>query len=186
MENRALFLDRDGVINEDLGYVHEKENFFFIEGVFDLIRVAAKEGFKIVVVTNQAGIGRGYYTEKQFLDLTDWMIEEFLKKECPVDKVYYSPFHPTEGIGLYRKSDFSRKPNPGMLFEARDELNIDMTRSLIIGDKESDMVAGARAGLGTLLYFNRLGNVPSEEIFEGCYLIKNLYDAPRYILTDRK
>ena len=186
MENRALFLDRDGVINEDLGYVHEKEKFHFIEGIFDLIRVAAREGFKIVIVTNQAGIGRGYYTEKQFLDLTDWMIEEFSKQKCPIDKVYHSPFHPTEGIGSYRKSDFSRKPNPGMIIEARDELNIDMTRSLIIGDSETDMVAGARAGLGRLLYFNRSGKVSSEGIFQNCYLIKNLCDAKPYILAERQ
>ena len=184
MGNRALFLDRDGVINEDLGYVHEKENFFFIDGIFDIIQAASRADFKIVIVTNQAGLGRGYYTEKQFLDLTDWMIDQFAERKCSIDKVYHSPFHPTEGIGCYRKTDFCRKPNPGMLLKAQDDLNIDMIRSVIIGDKETDMIAGSRAGLGRLFYFNRLGNVPSGSIFQRCDLIKNLLDAKPYFLME--
>ncbi len=112
---RAIFLDRDGVINIDHGYVHSVDNFDFIDGIFDVIRTAHANNLKVVVVTNQAGIGRGFYSVQQFYQLTSWMCKEFMNAGAPIDKVYFSPFHPTEGLGEYKKDDFSRKPNPGMI-----------------------------------------------------------------------
>ena len=110
---RALFLDRDGVINVNHGYVHSIENFNFIDGIFDLVQTAHANNLKVVVITNQAGIGRGFYSEQQFDQLTSWMCKEFMKQGAPIDKVYFSPFHPTEGLGKYKKDDFSRKAKSG-------------------------------------------------------------------------
>lgn len=155
---RALFLDRDGVINVNHGYVHKQENFEFIDGIFELVRKAREFGYIVVVVTNQAGIGRGFYTEDDFLRLTDWMNAEFIARGAAVDAVYFCPDHPTHGVGHYRRDSQMRKPAPGMLLKAREELGIEMALSIMVGDKRSDMQAGAAAGVGTLLWLN-----PDEE-----------------------
>jgi D-glycero-D-manno-heptose 1,7-bisphosphate phosphatase len=144
----ALFLDRDGVINVEKKYVHRIGDFEFLDGIFDLCRVAAERNMPIVVVTNQAGIGRGYYSEAQFLTLTDWMRARFEEERAPVAAVYCCPYHPEHGIGAYRKESFDRKPNPGMLLRARDELGLDLARSILIGDKGSDIAAAKAAGVG--------------------------------------
>ena len=153
VQPRALFLDRDGVINVNHGYVHSIENFDFIDGIFDLVRTAHANNLKIVVITNQAGIGRGFYSEQQFHQLTSWMCKEFMNQGAPIDKVYFSPFHPTEGLGKYKKDDFSRKPNPGMILQAQQELGLDLENSILIGDKGSDIQAGIAAGLGMNILF---------------------------------
>ena len=150
--NKALFLDRDGVINADSGYVYKPEDFIFIDGIFDLCEAAQKQGFLIIVITNQAGIARGYYTEEDFHRINDWMLNEFIKNRIDVAAVYFCPFHPDEGVGEYRKDSFSRKPNPGMLFKARDDFGIDLSCSVLIGDKDSDIEAGYRAGIGRLVF----------------------------------
>ncbi len=158
MIRRALFLDRDGVINIDHKYVHKPESFDFIDGIFDLIRKARELGYLVIVVTNQAGIGRGYYSEDDFLALTDWMKNKFAERGATIDAVYYCPDHPLYGLGSYRKDSPMRKPAPGMLLQARDEFGINMALSIMVGDKRTDMQAGAAAGIGTLLWLN-----PDEE-----------------------
>jgi len=149
----ALFLDRDGVINVDRGYVHKKEDFEFIEGIFDLCKAAKKWGYLLFVITNQAGIARGYYSEEDFLELTNWMCAVFEEKGIKIDKVYYCPYHPEHGIGRYKVDSFYRKPGPGMILEAAREFGVDLAKSVLIGDKESDIQAGLAAGVGcNLLY----------------------------------
>lgn len=151
MKNRALFLDRDGVINRDDGYVFEKEHFVFIDGIFELTRAARDLGYLIIVVTNQAGIGRGYYSVNDFLRLSDWMKGVFEKENAFIDHVYFCPTHPEHGIGKYKTESEFRKPNPGMLLSARRDFDIDLERSLLVGDKESDIEAGIKAGVGKKL-----------------------------------
>jgi D-glycero-D-manno-heptose 1,7-bisphosphate phosphatase len=144
---RALFLDRDGVINVDHGYVHTIERFDFVEGVFELCRAAVRRGHLPVVVTNQAGIGRGYYGEVEFEALTRWMRERFEAQGAPIAAVYHCPYHPDHGVGAYRVDSFDRKPQPGMLLRARDELGIVLEASMMVGDTVSDMLAARRAGV---------------------------------------
>ena len=144
----ALFLDRDGVINVDHAYVHREQDFEFIDGIFDLVRLARSLDMRVVVVTNQAGIGRGLYTEDDFARLTSWMCGRFAQAGAAIDRVYHCPTHPTEGRGAYRVESALRKPNPGMLLAARDALNLQLARSVLVGDKMSDMQAGLRAGTG--------------------------------------
>ena len=151
MQQRAVFLDRDGVINVDHGYVHHSDNFEFIDGIFEVARRAKIGSYKLVVVTNQSGIGRGYYSELQFHQLTTWMCNQFLNAGAAIDKVYFSPFHPTQGLGKYKKDDISRKPQPGMILSAQRELDLDLGKSILIGDKSTDIQAGIKAGVGTNL-----------------------------------
>ncbi|WP_124553145.1 D-glycero-alpha-D-manno-heptose-1,7-bisphosphate 7-phosphatase [Methylophilus methylotrophus] len=154
MSNRALFLDRDGVINLNHGYVHKPDNFDFIDGIFALVKEANAAGYMIIVITNQAGIARGYYTENDFLKLSEWMSLQFELQGAKITKVYFSPYHPTEGIGKYKRDDISRKPRPGMIFEAQKEFNISLAESILIGDQATDILAGIEAGVGTNILFS--------------------------------
>lgn len=153
--NKAIFLDRDGVINHDLGYVHKKRNFIFMDGIFQLTKEAMQNNYKIIVVTNQAGIGRGYYKESDFCSLTEWMIKKFDSKKIKIDGVYFSPYHPVYGLGKYKKNHISRKPNPGMINNAISEFNIDPSKSILIGDKVSDIEAGINAKVKDLFLFDQ-------------------------------
>jgi D-glycero-D-manno-heptose 1,7-bisphosphate phosphatase len=145
--HKALFLDRDGVINVEKNYVCRIEDFEFIPGIFELCASAQSLGFKLIVITNQAGIGRGYYTEADYQRLNDWMLEQFRGQGIEIDRVYHCPSHPTAGIGEYRRDSFHRKPNPGMILSARDELGLDLSISVLVGDKDTDIQAGIAAGV---------------------------------------
>lgn len=140
--NKALFLDRDGVINKEKNYLFNIEDFEFINGVFDTCRYFQDKGYLIIIITNQAGIARGKYTEEDFEILTSWMIKEFDKKGIKISRVYHCPHHP----------DFSgececRKPNPKMIVDAQKEFHLDLSESILVGDKNSDIEAGIKAGI---------------------------------------
>jgi D-glycero-D-manno-heptose 1,7-bisphosphate phosphatase len=148
----ALFLDRDGVINVDIDYLHRPEDCRFIPGIFDLVQAANHAGYRVFVVTNQAGIARGIYSEQTFHAFTDWMIGEFARSNALIDKVYYCPHHPGAGMGAYKMQCGCRKPQPGMMLQARDEFQIDMGRSIMVGDHRSDIQAAQAAGIGRVYW----------------------------------
>jgi D-glycero-D-manno-heptose 1,7-bisphosphate phosphatase len=143
---KCLFLDRDGVINEDYGYVYKIEDFVFMPGIFALCREYVDKGFIIIVITNQSGIARGLFTENDFAILTDWMIQRFQDQDITITDVLFCPHH-IEGKGLYKKDCYDRKPNPGLILEAAAKYNINLKESVLIGDKDSDIKAGIRAGI---------------------------------------
>ena len=145
--NRALFLDRDGVINEDYGYVHKIEDFHFREGIFDVCRAAQKARLKIIVVTNQAGIGRGLYGYDEFSSLTAYMMNRMNEEGVTIEDIFHCPYHETGGIGHYRRSDADRKPGAGMIVKACSIHNINPLLSIMIGDNHSDLIAAQRAGI---------------------------------------
>lgn len=147
--NKALILDRDGVVNREKEYVYKVEDFEFIDGIFDIVRLFAANDFLIFIATNQAGIARGHYTEADFAVLTEWVEKEFLQNGVEIARTYYCPFHPTLGIGAYRRDSFDRKPNPGMILRAKVDFDLDLSRTVLVGDKESDIEAGRKAGVGT-------------------------------------
>jgi D-glycero-D-manno-heptose 1,7-bisphosphate phosphatase len=151
---KALFLDRDGVINVEKNYVYRIEDFEFVPGIFELCDAAKSLGFLLVVITNQAGIARGYYTENDYCHLTDWMLKQFMMQGIEIDRVYHCPYHPTAGIGEYRQESYDRKPNPGMILKARDELGLDLSLSILLGDKDSDIEAGIAAGISCNIKLN--------------------------------
>lgn len=148
MNRPALFLDRDGVINVDHGYVHRPKEFEFVEGIFELVATANGAGYLVVVVTNQAGIGRGFYSEEQFYALTDWMKTKFSERGGQIDSEYFTPHRPTEGLGIYRQDCECRKPAPGMIFAAMRDFDIDLSKSILVGDALKDVQAADAAGIG--------------------------------------
>lgn len=145
--NRALFLDRDGVINEDYGYVHKIEDFHFREGIFDVCRAAHKARMKIIVVTNQAGIGRFLYSPDQYQHITGYMIDKFGESGINISGVYHCPYHAICGIGHFKSASYNRKPYPGMLVTACNEHSINPLLSIMIGDKNSDKSAASAIGI---------------------------------------
>jgi len=144
---KALFLDRDGVINIDTGYVHTPAQTEWVPGIFDLCRAAVALEYVLVVVTNQAGIARGYYTEQDFARYCDWLRGQFSERGLHVEGIYHCPHHPTHGIGELRRECDCRKPKPGMILRAASELGLDPSRSAIVGDQPWDLEAGRRAGV---------------------------------------
>lgn len=142
---KVLFLDRDGVINEDFGYVHRVEDFKFRPGIFGLCRFFAERGFSIIVITNQSGIARGIFTEEDFARLTVYMVGEFKKNGIDILDVLHCP----------DKDDTPmRKPNPGMFLRAISKYGIDVDKSVNIGDKRRDLEAGFKAGIANNLYID--------------------------------
>ena len=149
MSKAALFLDRDGVINIDRGYIHRPDQFEFVSGIFESARFWTNELHRlIVVITNQSGIGRGYFDECAYEDLTRWMCDRFEAEHTAIARVYHCPYHPLHGIGEYRRDHPWRKPYPGMILQALSDLDLDPAQSAILGDKMSDIEAGETAGIG--------------------------------------
>lgn len=147
---KALFLDRDGVINEDRHFVHTAEQCIFQPGIFELCAQAQEKGYLLIVVTNQSGIARGLFSEAQFLAFTRWMHAQFAGRGITLTQTYYCPHHPEAGQGKYRQECDCRKPKPGMILQAAREHGIDVLQSILIGDKDSDVQAGRAAKVGNI------------------------------------
>lgn len=142
--NKALFLDRDGVINVEKDYLYKIEEFEFIDGIFDLCRSYQEKGYLIIIVTNQSGIARGYYGEDDFARLSEWMVDQFKERGIDIAAIHYCPHHPD-----ISGTCSCRKPEPGMLLDAAEHLDIDMGASVMVGDKERDIEAAINAGVLT-------------------------------------
>ncbi len=172
---KALFLDRDGVINVDHGYVFDPKDIDFMPGIFALTQAFRKAGYLVIVVTNQSGIGRGYYSEQQFASLTQWMREQFQQQGSDLDDVYFCPHHPSKAKGTYQQLCDCRKPNPGMLVQAITKHNIDPSVSVMVGDKLSDMLAAQKAGVAhRILFQNHEPTVVDAP--EGIHVVRDLQD----------
>ncbi|MBT2117219.1 HAD family hydrolase [Dyella sp. LX-66] len=144
----ALFLDRDGVINIDHGYVHLAEDTQWLPGIFELVRRARAAGYLCIVVSNQAGLARGYYSDEQFRAYTGWMHAQFAAQGAALDATYYCPHHPDAGLGELKQACACRKPQPGMFVAAREAFGIDMPASLMVGNQATDMQAALAAAVG--------------------------------------
>lgn len=155
---KAVFLDRDGVINEDSGYVSKISDFKFINGVFEALSGFKKLGYLLIIVTNQSGISRGFYTLKDFENLNKFMLGEFEKNGVFIDKVYFCPHSPEENCEC-------RKPKAGMILAGIKEFDIDVSKSILIGDKPSDIEAANVANLGNAYQIGKDGN-SLKEIYE--------------------
>ncbi|WP_439328083.1 D-glycero-beta-D-manno-heptose 1,7-bisphosphate 7-phosphatase [Lonepinella sp. BR2357] len=177
--NKAIFLDRDGTLNIDHGYVHQIDDFQFIEGSIEALQALKAMGYLLVVVTNQSGIARGYFSEDQFLQLTEWMDWSLADRGVDLDGIYYCPHHP-EGNGEFRQDCDCRKPKSGMLQQAIKELKIDPRRSFMVGDKIEDL----QAGLGANVAYNvlvRTGKAITEGETLADYVIDSVADLPQLI-----
>lgn len=166
--NKALFLDRDGVINVNHGYVYQTSDFDFMQGIFDLVQRANGQGYKVIVVTNQSGIGRGMYTESDFEALSVWMLCEFTKRGAIIDDVLFCPHHPQAKLPEYSKVCECRKPKAGMLRAAAIKHDICLTNSMMVGDKLSDVEAAIEAGLREVVWFNPEFTEPAQVSIAEC------------------
>ncbi|MEW5759977.1 MAG: D-glycero-beta-D-manno-heptose 1,7-bisphosphate 7-phosphatase [Candidatus Thermoplasmatota archaeon] len=179
-KNRAVFLDRDGTINEEVEYLSKADKFVLILGSGEAIRELNKAGFKVVVATNQAGIAKGIFKKEDMIAVNERMIEELKKFGAKIDGIYFCPHHP----------DFTgdcdcRKPKPGMLITAAKELNIELKNSYCIGDRLKDIEAGFVVGCKTILVLTGYGMKEKEKIstVKPDFIAENLYDGvKRFVL----
>ncbi|MBI1361350.1 MAG: D-glycero-beta-D-manno-heptose 1,7-bisphosphate 7-phosphatase [Alphaproteobacteria bacterium] len=148
----ALFLDRDGVINVDKGYVSRIEDFVWIDGAAEAIAAFNARGWWVFVVTNQSGVAYGYYGEAEMAKLHAWMSAELGARGARIDHIYHCPYHVDGKVERYRRDSYDRKPKPGMLVQAMTDYPVIRERSFLIGDKETDLEAARAAGVAGFLF----------------------------------
>lgn len=186
-KRKAVFLDRDGVINEEVNYAHRRDQLTLVPRTADAIRLLNDNGFLVVVVSNQAGIGRGLYEECDMHAFNSTM-EQALEKEsnAHVDAIYWCAHHPEAVRGAYRIACNCRKPNPGMILRASEELSVNLSRSFMVGDKWSDIDAGRRATCTTVIVRTGHGEqeLADEKKRKANYIAADLYDAVHFILNE--
>ena len=175
MKQRAIFLDRDGVINKDLKYLYKIEDFIFINGIFKVCQHLQNLDYKIFIITNQSGISRGYYTQTDYQILTDWMISEFNKNSVTILDIFHCPHLPNSNCEC-------RKPNPGMLIEAKNKHNIDMQNSWMIGDKESDVQAAISSGVANTILL-KSGHKINKAESQAKYTISSIEQTNQIIIN---
>ena len=168
-KHKAVFLDRDGVINKEIEYLHKAEDFIFINGVFKSCKYFQSIGYKIIVITNQSGIARGYYSESNFQSLTDWMIDQFTKQDITILDVFFCPHGPNSTCNC-------RKPKPGMLHKARNKFDINMKASWMIGDKETDVKTANAAGINNTILV-KSGHAIDETKTNAKYILKSIEES---------
>jgi len=190
MKKRAVFLDRDGTINEDVGYPGHFSQINMFPYSFDAVRKINKAGFLVVIITNQSGIGRGFFTEQNLHDLHHKIKAAFSKHKAYFDAIYYCPHYLSSSNPLYRKDCSCRKPNPGMALRAAADLNIDLKNSYMIGDKVEDVLFALNANVSPILVLTGFGQKSQAKLKErgiqSAYVAQNLLEAVDWILQREK
>ena len=180
----AVFLDRDGVINDQTAFVNTPDDFRLLPGAAAAIRKLNEARIPVVVVTNQGGIALGYLTEDDLAAIHERMAELFAAERAHVDRVYFCPYYPSGTIPRYAKDSPDRKPGTGMLERARDELGIDLAKSYLVGDATTDILAGLRAGCTTILVQTGFGGSDAKVVAEPDYTVADLSAAVALILNN--
>src|SRR5262249_42817722 len=187
MSNRAIFIDRDGTLNEDVGYAASPDEIDIYPWSAEAVRLINEAGFKAIVVTNQSGIARGILSEEMLMLIHARLVEDLSREGARIDAIYYCPPHPRIGPEGYRRICEWRKPAPGMLLKAAREHDIDLSRSFVIGDKSADMNLATNAGAGGVLVLTGYGKetLHHPEIWpcEPMSVSDNLLDAVHRIKT---
>jgi len=175
MTLKTIFLDRDGVINKEINYLHKIEDFEFIDGVFETCQYLNNLGYKIIIITNQSGISRGYYSESEYQQLTLWMVTKFHDKNINILDIFHCPHSPNSKCNC-------RKPKPGMFIKAKLKYNIDMKNSWMIGDKEEDITASLSAGIKKTILV-RSGHLINESDSKSMFIIDSIKESKKIILN---
>jgi len=186
MSRSAIFIDRDGTINKDIGYVSGPEELIIYPWAAEAIRLINESGLKAIVITNQSGVARGLYTEETLSAIHDRMTSELAREGARIDATYYCPHHPEIGDERYRRACECRKPGPGMLLQAAREHEIDLARSFVIGDKASDINLATGAGARGVLVLTGYGRETNANRHrwpcEPAIIAGNLLEAVKMIL----
>jgi D-glycero-D-manno-heptose 1,7-bisphosphate phosphatase len=191
-KNIAIFLDRDGTINEEVGYLDREDKLKMIPAAFEAIRLINAQGIKAVVITNQAGIAKGLFTEKFVRRVNERIQRELIERGAFIDRFYFCPHHPVDGVAPYRQICECRKPEPGLLKQAAADLNIDLARSYMIGDRYRDIETMHRAGGKGVLVLTGYGqdfvqNAGPDEANDKNkpeHIAADILEAVRWILKD--
>ena len=169
MPIKTIFLDRDGVINKEKNYLFKTDDFEFISGVFEACKYFIKLGYKIIIVTNQSGISRGYYSIEDYNNLTKWLLKQFQINKIDILDVYHCPHKPDDKC-------LCRKPLPGMFLKAQKKYDIDMKNSWLIGDKENDVIAANASGI-TQTILVKTGHKIDEKNSSACFILKSINES---------
>jgi len=189
--HRAVFLDRDGTINEEVGYLRDLDNLRLISGAAAAIKRFHEAGLKVVLVTNQSGVARGYFPESLVHDAHERLDQMLRKEGARIDAVYYCPHHPTAGNSRYTMVCDCRKPGTGLIDQAARDLDIDVKRSYVVGDKWSDVELGQRAGAHSILVQSGFapddpGNVRAEQVSDPDFIAQTILEAADWIVRQVK
>ncbi|MBU2639699.1 MAG: D-glycero-beta-D-manno-heptose 1,7-bisphosphate 7-phosphatase [Nanoarchaeota archaeon] len=184
--NKAIFLDRDGIINVDTGYTHRIEDLEFEQGAIEGLKLLQSSGFKRIIVTGQSGIGRGYYSEEDYHIFMREMSTRLRMHRITIDGIYFCPHHPEKAIGKYKMDCNCRKPKIGMLEQAVTDHGIDLQQSWVVGDKTDDIEMGTRADCKTILV--RTGKAGNDGHFKvsPTYVADNLLKAAQIIQKNER
>jgi D-glycero-D-manno-heptose 1,7-bisphosphate phosphatase len=175
MTTKTIFLDRDGVINKEINYLYKIEEFEFIDGVFEACKYLINLNYQIIIVTNQSGIARGYYSERDYQILNTWMLAQFKKNNIIIFDTFHCPHLPNSNCNC-------RKPKPGMFLEAKYKHNIDMKKSWLIGDKEVDIISANNSGISNTILV-RSGHKINELNSNAKYILDSIYNASQVIVN---
>ncbi len=186
MRNKAVFIDRDGTLNEEMGYINHISRFRLYPFIPEALKVLKECGYKLIVVTNQAGIAKGYFTEQLLKEVHEYMQSKLAESSVELNAVYYCPHHPDAEIEEFKKNCSCRKPNPGMIEKAQLNFNIDLSMSFMIGDRYKDVIFGKQFGLKTIMVLTGYGK--GEYTYQRNswddgpdYICENLLEAAQYI-----
>jgi D-glycero-D-manno-heptose 1,7-bisphosphate phosphatase len=182
VKRRAIFLDRDGTLNVDVGFTHRAQDLQLLPNVVGGLARLQALGFELLITTNQSGIARGYFTESDMHAFNDALVARLQAEGITISGIYFCPFHPTEGVGRYRRDSPLRKPQAGMLLQAAAQRGIDLAESFAIGDKTSDIMAGQAAGCRTILVRTGVGREhEAQRTARPDFVADDLLEAARFI-----